>query len=156
MDIKKTESCIEGILFIAGEAVSIDALSEVLEIDKKTLKAIIKKMIDYYNFERRGLQIIEIDNYIQLCTHPEYYEYINKMAKPRHSQGLSAAAFETLAIVAYNQPVTRSNIENIRGVNSDKVLNTLIERDLGEEIGRLDAPGRPILFKTTKHFKRTN
>lgn len=154
MNIKEIEASIEGILFVAGDAVSIDALSHALEVDKGTIKSVIKKMMDYYNYERRGIQIIEMDNCYQLCTRPEYYEYIQKMVRPKQSQGLSSAAMETLAIVAYNQPVTRSNIEQIRGVNSDGALNTLIERGLVEEKGRLDAPGRPILFGTTQNFLR--
>ncbi|MCG8501131.1 MAG: SMC-Scp complex subunit ScpB [Firmicutes bacterium] len=154
MEIKEIEACIEGILFAAGDPVSIDTLSDVLEIDKNTLKAIIKRMIDYYHYERRGIQIIEVESCYQLCTRPQYYEYIQKMVKPKHSQGLSNASLETLAIVAYNQPVTRSNIEQIRGVNSDGALNTLIERGLVEEKGRLEAPGRPILFGTTQNFLR--
>ncbi len=154
MDIKEIEACIEGILFAAGDPVSIHALSDAMEVDINTLKSIIKRMMDYYNYERRGLQIIELEDCYQLCTRPEYYEYIQKVFRPKYSQGLSNAALEILAIVSYNQPVTRGNIEQIRGVNSDGALNTLIERGMVEEKGRLDAPGRPILFGTTQKFLR--
>ncbi len=154
MRIKEIEASIEGILFAAGEAVSLNALCEALEIDKITLKSIMKRLMDYYQFERRGIQIIEIEDAYQLCTRPEYYKYIKKLTRPKPSQYLSGAALETLAIIAYNQPVTRSNIEQIRGVNSDGSLNKLIERGLVEEKGRLDAPGKPILFGTTQSFLR--
>ncbi|MBZ4646826.1 MAG: segregation and condensation protein [Petroclostridium sp.] len=154
MDIKEIESIIEGILFASGDAVHIEKLSDILQIDKNTLRSIMNRMMDYYSYERRGIQIIEIDNCYQLCTRPEYYEYIRKLVEPKHKQGLSNAALETLAIIAYNQPVTRSDIEQIRGVNCDSALNRLLDRGLIEEKGRLDAPGKPILYRTTREFLR--
>ena len=154
MEIKEIEAILEGVLFAMGEAVSIEKLSDIIEVDKSTLQSILNRMMDYYNFERRGIQIIQLENCYQLCTRPEYYEYVKKVVQRKHSQGLSAAALETLAIIAYNQPITRSKIEYIRGVNSDGALNRLIERELVEEIGRLDAPGKPALFGTTQEFLR--
>lgn len=148
------ESIIEGLLFASGDALHIDKLSEILQIDKSTLHSILARMIDYYNYERRGIQIIEIDNCYQLCTRPEHYEYIQKLIEPRHKQGLSKAALETMAIIAYNQPITRSSIEQIRGVNCDSALKRLLERGLIEEKGRLDAPGKPILYSSTQEFLR--
>ncbi|WHH59442.1 SMC-Scp complex subunit ScpB [Petroclostridium sp. X23] len=154
MNIKEVESIIEGVLFAWGDAIHIDRLSDILEIDKNTIRSIVHRMMDYYTYERRGIQIIEIDNCFQLCTRPEYYEYIRKLIEPKNNQSLSNAALETLAIIAYNQPVTKSNIEQIRGVNSDSVLNKLLERGVVEERGRMDAPGKPILYGTTQEFLR--
>ncbi|MGE4282906.1 MAG: SMC-Scp complex subunit ScpB [Clostridia bacterium] len=154
MNIKEIESIVEGVLFAWGDAIHIDKLSDILSVDRNTLRSIMHRMMDYYIYERRGIQIIELDNCFQLCTRPEYYEYISRAIEPRQSQSLSNAALETLAIIAYNQPVTRSNIEQIRGVNSDSSLNKLLERGLVEERGRLDAPGKPILYGTTQEFLR--
>lgn len=154
MEIKEIEAIIEGVLFAAGDAITIDRLSAIVEVDKNTLRSIINRMMDNYHFERRGLQIIQLDNSYQLCTRPEYYEYIQKLVEPKQPQGLSSAALETLSIIAYNQPVTKSNIDHIRGVNSDGALNRLIERELVEEKGRMDAPGKPILYGTTQAFLR--
>jgi len=154
MEIKEIESIIEGLLFASGSALSLDRISEIVEVDKNTVRSIIQRMMDYYNYERRGLQIIQLDDCYQLCTRPEYYEYIKKLVEPKMHQGLSKAALETLTIIAYNQPVTKSSIDHIRGVNSDGALSRLIERGLVEEKGRLDAPGKPILYGTTQEFLR--
>ncbi|NLY43827.1 MAG: SMC-Scp complex subunit ScpB [Clostridiaceae bacterium] len=154
MDIKEVESIIEGVLFASGYALHINKLAEILQIDKDTLRSILARMMDYYNYERRGIQIIEIDDCYQFCTRPEHYEYIQKIVEPRQKQGLSKAALETVAIIAYNQPITRSGIEEIRGVNCDSAIRSLLERGLIEESGRLDAPGKPILYKTTQEFLR--
>ena len=104
---------------------------------------------------QRGILMREIDGSYQLCTRPEHFEYISRLVEPRQKQALSQAAFETLAIVAYNQPVTRARIEMIRGVNSDSSIATLIERNLIREAGRLDSPGRPMLYETTEEFLRS-
>ena len=112
-------------------------------------------MIEDYNYSRRGIHIIRMDNSYQMCTRGEYFEYISRLAEPPRKQNLSNAALEVLSIVAYKQPVTRASIEHIRGVNCDYIVNRLIERNFIEEKGRLDAPGRPILFGTTQHFLRS-
>lgn len=155
MDIREIQSIIESVLFAAGDAVEIERLADIVDVDKRSLREILQKMMDSYNFERRGIHIIRMEDSYQLCTRGEYYEYIAKLAEPPRKQNLSNAALEVLSIVAYKQPVTRSSIEHIRGVNCDYIVNRLIERNFIEEKGRLDAPGKPILFGTTQHFLRT-
>lgn len=154
MEIRELEAIIEAILFAAGDAVELERLADIVDVDKRTLRGIIKKMADEYNYERRGVQIIRLEDSYQMCTRGEYSNYVSMLAEPRRKQSLSNAAIEVLAIIAYKQPVTRAAIEHIRGVNCDYVVNRLIERNLIEEVGRLDAPGRPILFGTTMEFLR--
>ena len=111
-------------------------------------------LMDKYDSENRGLKIIRLEDSYQMCTRGEYNEYISKLAQPRRAQTLSNAAMEVLSIVAYKQPITRSVIEQIRGVSCDSLVNRLLERNLIQEIGRLDTPGRPMLFGTTEEFLR--
>jgi len=154
MELQEIESALESLLFAAGDKVSLDKLSEILEIDKKTLRLILQNMMDRFRNENRGIIIREIDNGYQLCTSPVNYEYVKKLFEPRHKQGLSQAAYEVLAIIAYIGPVTRAKIEQIRGVNSDSAIARLLERNLIREAGRLDAPGKPVLYDTTEEFLR--
>ena len=154
MEIREIQAIIEAVLFAAGDAVELEKLADIVDVDKRSLREILKKMMDEYNFERRGIHIIRLEDSYQMCTRGEYHDYVSMLAEPRRKQSLSNAAIEVLAIVAYKQPVTRATIEHIRGVNCDYVVNRLIERNLIEEIGRLDAPGRPILFGTTQEFLR--
>lgn len=146
---------IESMLFASGEPISAMQIAEILELSEKNVKDEIEKINDFYKANNRGFKIIEIENSYQLCTIEENYSYIQAIAAPRRKLSLSPAAMETLSIVAYNQPVTRGSIEYIRGVNSDGPVNKLIERGLIEERGRLDAPGRPILYGTTEEFLRS-
>ncbi len=155
MEIREIQAIIEGVLFAAGDAVELERLADIVDVDKRSLREILQKMMDSYNYERRGIHIIRMDDSYQLCTRGEYFEYISRLAEPPRKQNLSNAALEVLSIVAYKQPVTRSSIEHIRGVNCDYIVNRLIERNFIEEKGRLDAPGKPILFGTTQHFLRT-
>ena len=156
MEIREIKSIIEALLFAAGDPVELDAIADIVDVDKKTLKKIIKTMMDEYNYERRGIHIIKLENSYRMCTRGEYKDYVSMLMKPGRKLQLSNAAIEVLAIVAYKQPVTRSVIEHIRGVNCDYIVNRLIERGFIAEIGRMDdAPGRPILFGTTKHFLQT-
>lgn len=154
MEIKEIEGVIEGLLFAAGDPLPLQKISEILEIDKKTVKLILNNMIVNYQNSKRGIIIRQIDKGYQLCTRHEHYEYLKKLFEPRQKQGLSQAAFETLAIIAYNQPITRAKIEQIRGVNSDSSITRLIERNLIREAGRLDAPGKPLIYETTEEFLR--
>lgn len=155
MKLSEAEAIIEAVLFAAGDAVELEKISDILDIDKKSTRVIIDNLTEKYNKESRGLQIIRLENAYQLCTRNEYCEHISKLAEPRRNQTLSNAAMEVLAIVAYKQPVTRSVIEQIRGVSCDTLVNKLLERNLICEVGRLDAPGRPMLFGTTEEFLRS-
>jgi len=155
MDIKDMEAVIEGLLFAAGDPVPLEKIAEVLELDKKTARLILSNMAASIQNSKRGILLREIDGSYQLCTRPEHAEYIKRLVEPRQKQALSQAAYETLAIIAYNQPTTRARIETIRGVNSDSAITRLLERNLIRDAGRLDAPGKPILYETTDEFLRS-
>lgn len=155
MDIKEMEAIVEGLLFAAGDPVPLVKIAEILELDKATAKRLLDNMSIRIQNSLRGILMREVDGSYQLCTRPEHFEYISRLAEPRQKQTLSQAAFETLAIIAYNQPVTRARIEAIRGVNSDSSIATLLERGLIKEAGRLDSPGRPLLYETTGEFLRS-
>lgn len=155
MEYKKIEAIIEAILFASGDEVSSDSLCKILQLDKKTLYKVINNMIDKYNAEKRGIQIIQIEDSFQMCTSPDYYDYIKQLREPRHKSGLSQAALETLAIIAYKQPITKAAIDQIRGVSSYNSILKLLEKNLIKEVGRADAPGKPILYGTTEEFLRS-
>jgi len=155
MEIREIEAIIEGILFASGEPFPVDRLAAVLGIDRSDVESISEKMADYYNFNRRGIRLLKLENSLQLCSRSEYAEYIRRALETRKAPALSPAALEVLAIVAYRQPVTKPYIEQIRGVDSTYTVTSLMERNLIEEAGRLDVPGRPNLYKTTEHFLRT-
>lgn len=155
MEIKEMEAVIEGLLFAAGDPLELEKIAEILELDKKTAKLILGNMVANYRNSKRGIMIREIDGSYQLCTRFEHYDYIRRLFEPRQKQALSQAAFETLAIIAYNQPITRTKIEQIRGVNSDSAVTRLVERNLVREAGRLDSPGKPMLYETTEEFLRS-
>lgn len=155
MDIREMEAIVEGLLFAAGDPVPVARIAEILDLDKSTAKRFLANMALKLQNSQRGILMRKIDGSYQLCTRPEHFEYISRLVEPRQKQALSQAAFETLAIVAYNQPVTRARIEMIRGVNSDSSIATLIERNLIREAGRLDSPGRPMLYETTEEFLRS-
>lgn len=152
MDKTEMMGIIEALLFAAGDPVSLKDICHALDMDKKEVLPVIKEMKDLYNFERRGIQLIEAEGCYQFSTRPEYYEYIQRLHVPQRKQGLSQAALETLAIIAYKQPITRAEIDTIRGVQSDTAISTLVERRLIQEVDRLDTIGRPILYGTTIEF----
>ncbi len=154
MENVNIQYAIEGILFAAGEPVKAAKLAAVLNTDIDSICEAVKILKYNYDTELRGFMIIEIDEGYQLCSRPEYYAYIQEILGEQRRQALSNAAMEALAIIAYKQPITRGQVEFIRGVNSDGAINRLVERDLIEETGRLDAPGRPILYSTTQNFLR--
>ena len=145
---------IEGILFAAGEPVKAAKLAVVLDTDTDTVRNEVEELKAEYERDRRGFNIIDILEGYQICSRPEYYSYIQEILGEQRNQPLSNAAMEALAIIAYKQPITRGQVEHIRGVNSDGCINRLYERGLIEEKGRLDAPGRPILYVTTQNFLR--
>lgn len=154
MRLAELEAVVEAILFVTGEAVPLNAIADVINMDKATTKAIINSLADKYVSEKRGMQIIEIDGAYQMCTAPECFEFIRNLYKSPQKQGLTQSLLETLAIIAYKQPITKAQIEEIRGVNADHAVNKLVEKGLVCETGRMGVPGRPILFGTTKEFLR--
>lgn len=155
MEKQRAEAVIEAVLFTMGETVDISRLADVIEEDVKTTKGILKDMQKRYEEEDRGIALAEFDGAVQLCTKAEMYEYLIKIAKAPRKMTLTDTVLETLSIVAYKQPVTRVEIERVRGVSCDHAINKLLEYDLITELGRLDAPGRPLLFGTTEQFLRS-
>lgn len=155
MSIEKTEAAIEAILFTMGESVEAEKIAVAKEHDVDTTVKIIHNMMDKYENEDRGIKIIELEGSFQLCTKEEYYDNLIRICSQPRRYTLTDAALETLSIIAYKQPVTKIEIEKIRGVNSDRSVNKLVELELVKEVGRLDAPGRPMLFGTTEEFLRT-
>ncbi len=154
-DINTIEAEVEALIFAGGDSVNIKRLCEVLETDEKTMNNVLKMMMHKYdNDQSRGIHLIKLEDNYQLCTKREYYESVKALTEKKRRASLSNASLETLSVIAYNQPVTRSSIEFIRGVNSDGSVNRLLEYGLIEEKGRLDAPGRPILFGTSEEFLR--
>lgn len=154
MERQKAEAVLEAILFTMGEAVEISRLASVLEMEEKELKDILTGMQERYAEENRGISLMWLEESVQLTTKAEYYEYLIKIAKTPRKMVLTDTVMETLSIIAYKQPVTRLEIERIRGVSCDHAINKLLEYDLITELGRLDAPGRPLLFGTTEQFLR--
>lgn len=155
MEISSAEAAIEAILFTMGKSVTVAELAGAIEQDEATVRKLVHHMMDRYEEQNRGVRIIEMDNAFQMCTKPEMYDYIIKLTHQPKKHTLTDVMLETLAIIAYKQPVTRSVVDQIRGVNSDHAINRLIEYNLVCETGRLDAPGKPILFGTTEEFLRT-
>jgi len=152
---RKPKAILEGILFATGEAVPLKRLAEVMEMTENQVETLLCEMAEQYNnSDERGIHLIRLEESWQLCTKREYYDYIHRLKEKARRAALTNAGLEVLSVVAYNQPVTRSSIEFIRGVNSDGPLNNLIASGLVKEMGRLDAPGRPILFGTTEDFLR--
>lgn len=154
MNTTKMKAIIEAILFSMGEAVEIEKLAAALDTDKKTVRACIEEMQEAYASEERGMKLIEIDGAFQLCTKEFAYEYLIKIVSIPKSYRLTDIQLETLSIIAYKQPITKIEIEKIRGVQSDHAINRLIEAGLVEEKGRLATPGRPIILGTTDEFLR--
>ena len=155
VEIKKLEATIEAILFTMGNSVELSRLASAIAHDEETTRKLIHNMMDRYAREGRGVRIIELEDSFQMCTAPEFYDTIIKVATQPKKQVLTDVLLETLSIVAYKQPVTRLEIEKIRGVKSDHAVNRLVEYNLICEVGRLDAPGRPLLFGTTEEFLRS-
>jgi len=148
-------SAIEAILFAAGESVPIARISLVLAVDETAVEECAKQLQAQYIENNRGIRILRLDDKLQMCSAPEYSAYIGKILEQRKPPMLSQAALETLAIVAYFQPVTRAYVEQLRGVDSSYTVSVLCERGLIEECGRLEVPGRPAVFRTTDVFLRT-
>lgn len=155
MSIEKMYAVIEAVFFTMGESVETAKLAAAIEQDVSTTVKLIHNLMDRYEAEDRGIKIIELGDSFQLCTKPETYEYLIKVAAQPKKQVLTDVLLETLSIIAYKQPITKQEIEGIRGVSCDHAVNKLVEYGLVDEVGRLDAPGRPILFGTTESFLRS-
>ncbi len=155
---KKTEKellgAVEAILFAMGESVSLSKIASAIGKDETEAKRLLEELKKQYQKKERGIQLIELEDSYQLCTKPELYDYLIQVAKQPKKHVLTDVLLETLAIVAYKQPVTKIEIQKIRGVKSDHAVNKLVEYDLVCEVGRLDAPGKPLLFGTTEEFLR--
>lgn len=153
-DNKVIQGKVEGILFAMGESVAIKDIAAALEIEENELLDIIEDMKEDYADSSRGIQLVTLEDSIQLRTKDEYYDDLIKIATAPKKNVLTDSVLETLSIIAYKQPVTRADVEKIRGVNSDFGINKLLEYGLIKELGRLDAPGKPLLFGTSEQFLR--
>ncbi|MCI8795452.1 MAG: SMC-Scp complex subunit ScpB [Dorea sp.] len=154
MEIRRLEGVIEAVLFTMGDSVELGKIAAAIGHDEETTQKLIHSMMDKYEAEDRGVRIIELENSFQMCTKKEMYEYLIRVAKQPKKYTLTDVLLETLSIIAYKQPVTKLEVEKIRGVKSDHAVNKLVEYNLVCEKGRLDAPGKPILFGTTEEFLR--
>ena len=155
MEEKNYKAIIEAVLFTMGESVELGKIADVIGLDKNKTREIIEEMMQELSDSGRGVALMELDGAYQMCTKPERYEYLIHIARQPKRRVLTDVLLETLSIVAYKQPVTKVEIEKIRGVSSDHAVNKLVEYNLVCELGRLDAPGRPLLFGTTEEFLRS-
>ena len=154
-NISNMEAAVEAVLFTMGTSVETSRLAAAIEQDEQTTRRLVRNMMDKYNAKDRGICIIELEDSFQMCTKKEYYDNLIRVVSQPKKHTLTDSALETLSIIAYQQPVTRLEVEQIRGVKSDYAVNKLLEYNLITELGRLDAPGRPILFGTTEEFLRS-
>jgi len=153
INLDEVKAIAEALIFVSDIPLSLDKIHEVFDgIDKATLRSAILQLQEEYESEKRGLQIIEVANGFKMCTRSEYSDYITKLFSHRRRAKLSSQALETLAIIAYKQPITKPEIEEIRGVNTVGVLSTLLDRNLIKIMGKKDAVGRPIIYGTTREF----
>ena len=155
MDKKEMEAAVESILFASGEPVNIERICVALAIDRLTAERILQGLMDCYAYERRGIRLLKIEDCWQLCSAPDYAEAIRRAFEIRKPAKLSQPALEVLTIIAYYQPVTRAYVDQIRGVDSSYTMSLLIDRGMIEECGRLQVPGRPRQYRTTKQFLRS-
>lgn len=155
MEQLELESVLEGILFTFGEALEPSRMAKALEADVADVERALAHMKESWAEQKRGVQLVELDGAYQMCTRPELYEALIRMAKQPRRHVLTDVLLETLSIIAYKQPITKSEIEKIRGVSCDHAVSKLVEYSLVAELGRLDAPGRPMLFGTTEEFLRS-
>ena len=153
-EMKEIEAAVEGILFASGEPVHIDRICLAAELDRPTAELVLQKLMDYYSFERRGMRLLRLEDSWQLCSAPEYADVIRRAFEIRKPAKLSQPALEVLTIIAYYQPTTRAYVDQIRGVDSSYTVGLQLDRHLIEECGRLQVPGRPRLYRTTKAFLR--
>ena len=154
MEMKEIESAVESILFASGEPVQTDRICTALELDRPTVERVLQKLMDGYAYERRGIRLLRIEDSWQMCSAPDCADVIRRAFEIRKPAKLSQPALEVLTIIAYYQPTTRAYVDQIRGVDSAYTIGLLLERKLIEECGRLQVPGRPHLYRTTKQFLR--
>jgi segregation and condensation protein B len=154
MTLTEGIAAIEAVMFAYGDPITIEKLSEASGVDTETCAKLVDRLEQQYNVRESGLRILRINNGFQIAARTEFADNIKKALETKKQQPLSQAAMETLAIVAYNQPVTNAFVEQVRGIDSSSVMRNLVERDLLEEAGRLDLPGRPISYRTTDTFLR--
>lgn len=154
LDMREIESAVEGILFASGDPVQVDRICTAVEMDRQTVELVLQKLMDYYAYERRGIRLIRMEDSWQLCSAPDYADLIRKAFEIRKPAKLSQPALEVLTIIAYYQPTTRAHVDQIRGVDSSYTMGLLLQRKLIEECGRLQVPGRPHKYRTTKNFLR--
>ena len=152
MEFSKQQAIIEAMLFANGKEINIKNFMTALEMNQEEVELIINQLMEKYNQEQSGIELIKMNDNYQLVTKREYYEYVYPLLDNRIKPSLSNAALETLSIIAYNPKITRSQIENIRGVNSDGTIYKLLEFELIESAGKLDAPGRPTMYQITDNF----
>ena len=155
MEMKEIESAIEGILFASGEPVQIDRICLALDMDRPTVEQVLHRLSDQYAFDRRGIRLLQLEDSWQMCSAPDYADIIRRAFEIRKPAKLSQPALEVLTIIAYYQPTTKAYVEQVRGVDSAYTVGLLLERGLIEECGRLQVPGRPILYRTTQKFLRS-
>lgn len=154
MEKKEIFNTLEAMLFASGEPVTVLKIASVLDMDKNEAQILLEEFSGEYNYRKSGLHVIKMDDCYQLCTRTEYFEPVRKLLLPAKYPDLSRAALEVLSVIAYNQPVIKSVIEQVRGVDCSGVINKLLSRDLIEERGRHNSPGRPIMYGTTYEFLR--
>lgn len=152
---KRLEAAVEAILFTLGESVEEEALAKAIRLDTDATRKIVQNLMERYQGDEYGIQVIELDHAYQMCSKKQCYEYLISIAVQPKKAVLTEVLLETLSIIAYKQPITKAEIEKIRGVRCDHAVNKLVEYDLVKEMGRLDAPGRPLLFGTTEEFLRS-
>jgi len=155
MEVKDIRSAMEGILFASGDPISLDKLCILLSLDRKTAETLLSELAGQYSYERRGFRLVRMENRWQMVSAPEHAELIRQALEERRPPPLSKAALEALAIVAYFQPATKAYVDQIRGVDSSGTMASLAEKNLIEECGRLEVPGRPIQYRTTPVFLRS-
>lgn len=154
LDLREVEAAVEAILFAAGEPLPIERICLALDLDRPTAEQVLQKLGDHYAYERRGIRLVRMEDCYQLCSSPDYADLIRKAFEIRKTARLSQPALEVLTIVAYYQPTTRAYVDQVRGVDSSYTVGLLLERGFIEECGRLQVPGRPRLYRTTKKFLR--
>lgn len=154
IDLRELEAAMEAILFASGEPLALERICVALELDRPTAEQVLQRLADHYAYERRGIRLVRMEDSYQLCSAPDYADAIRRAFEIRKTAKLSQPALEVLTIIAYYQPTTRAYVDQVRGVDSSYTMSLLYERGLIEECGRLQVPGRPHLYRTTKKFLR--